>query len=687
MITTRPRYSPTAPSNSNNTRIANTQWVKTVLADYALLIDPTQFITVGGILIHNGGVDRLIEGVDDSNLFYNGNPIVLSGLGAAPTFGGLSFTGTTNPGLRLKSLSTTQITALGAIGNGSILVNSTTDKLLVRLNGVTENIVTTLNGVSPTVPSGGTTGQILSKIDSTDHNTQWVTPTGGGTWGSITGTLSSQTDLQAALNSKTTQFAITDSKGTNRFNVYSGIGDSEGFAQFAFASSNTDESLPQITLDCNAEIGFQLAVGSVSSILCYENQINLNIENAMLSLEDSSITLQSGASILLATTDTSIDLNASGFYLDVLGYGLSINETGYFVSDQEAFRTAISAQESINVINDEGQQTFKAYFASDDRDRLLRLEFISSGESDDFAQIAMSINCEGGFDVQHADAFISVDETELRIGYAERFIEIGSTGWVVSEPEAFRTAISAQETFNVTNAAGNQIFNVLSGGSGDASLFFRSTDSVNGYASIDVACDSEEGFVVTQSDALLQVNGTYVSIGFGPYTLGSNETGYFVSDPAAFRQAISAVETFVASDANGTNSFQVVSDPNSYSYLVFQSAATVLSGESFPTITMSIDCETGFAVAQGSSLLRIGELGVQLSGLQIELDATDYIVNNADGFREAINAQETLVSGTNIKTINGESILGSGNIAVSGGGGGGATINDIAYLALALGGP
>ena len=55
------------------------------------------------------------------------------------------------------------------------------------------------NGVG--VPVGGTAGQVLSKINSTNYNTQWTTPS-GGTWGSITGTLSSQTDLQNALNAK-----------------------------------------------------------------------------------------------------------------------------------------------------------------------------------------------------------------------------------------------------------------------------------------------------------------------------------------------------------------------------------------------------------------------------------------------------------------------------------------------------
>jgi hypothetical protein len=30
------------------------------------------------------------------------------------------------------------------------------------------------------VPAGGTTGQVLAKINATDFNTQWVTPSGGG---------------------------------------------------------------------------------------------------------------------------------------------------------------------------------------------------------------------------------------------------------------------------------------------------------------------------------------------------------------------------------------------------------------------------------------------------------------------------------------------------------------------------
>jgi hypothetical protein len=54
------------------------------------------------------------------------------------------------------------------------------------------------NGVG--VPTGGTTGQVLKKSSNADYATVWGSA--GGTWGTITGTLSAQTDLQSALDGK-----------------------------------------------------------------------------------------------------------------------------------------------------------------------------------------------------------------------------------------------------------------------------------------------------------------------------------------------------------------------------------------------------------------------------------------------------------------------------------------------------
>jgi hypothetical protein len=66
------------------------------------------------------------------------------------------------------------------------------------------------------VPVGGTTGQVLAKNSNTNYDTEWV-DVSGGAWGTITGTLSNQTDLQNALNAKfddptgdTTQYIAGD---------------------------------------------------------------------------------------------------------------------------------------------------------------------------------------------------------------------------------------------------------------------------------------------------------------------------------------------------------------------------------------------------------------------------------------------------------------------------------------------
>ena len=73
------------------------------------------------------------------------------------------------------------------------------------------------------VPAGGTAGQVLSKVDGTNYNTQWTTPANAALWGAITGTLSDQTDLQSTLNAKanlsgatfTGTISATNLSGTN----------------------------------------------------------------------------------------------------------------------------------------------------------------------------------------------------------------------------------------------------------------------------------------------------------------------------------------------------------------------------------------------------------------------------------------------------------------------------------------
>jgi hypothetical protein len=69
------------------------------------------------------------------------------------------------------------------------------------------------------VPAGGTTGQVLKKTSGTDYDVEWANEAGGGgTWGSITGTLSNQTDLQNALDAKQNSLGFTAENVANKDN-------------------------------------------------------------------------------------------------------------------------------------------------------------------------------------------------------------------------------------------------------------------------------------------------------------------------------------------------------------------------------------------------------------------------------------------------------------------------------------
>jgi hypothetical protein len=52
------------------------------------------------------------------------------------------------------------------------------------------------------VPAGGTTGQLLAKASNSDYDDEWVDAPNSAVWGLITGTLSTQTDLQTVLDAK-----------------------------------------------------------------------------------------------------------------------------------------------------------------------------------------------------------------------------------------------------------------------------------------------------------------------------------------------------------------------------------------------------------------------------------------------------------------------------------------------------
>lgn len=83
---------------------------------------------------------------------------------------------------------------------------------------------------------------------------------------------------------------------------------------------------------------------------------------------------------------------------------------------------------------------------------------------------------------------------------------------------------------------------------------------------------------------------------------------------------------------------------------------------------------SGFATINGSGITEGGNLVIQGGGSSYTagdgIDITNDVIS-------VTGRQETLVSGTNIKTINNQSLLGSGNIDIQGGGGGNANIIEL----------
>lgn len=73
-------------------------------------------------------------------------------------------------------------------------------------------------------------------------------------------------------------------------------------------------------------------------------------------------------------------------------------------------------------------------------------------------------------------------------------------------------------------------------------------------------------------------------------------------------------------------------------------------------------------ISFSSSGAWLGSIGVNSSKKPVFYNGTDYTLATTDDIPDISSKQDTLVSGTNIKTVNNTSLLGSGNITIEGGG-------------------
>lgn len=187
---------------------------------------------------------------------------------------------------------------------------------------------------------------------------------------------------------------------------------------------------------------------------------------------------------------------------------------------------------------------------------------------------------------------------------------------------------------------------------------FEMSEIMNGYYTkeeTDVKLEAEQDKLVS-GKTIKTINGESV-LGAGNITIETDLTGY------ATEQWVRQQGYVTDSDVNdyvGNEIGQVEERFNDY-------YTKVEVDEMLTDIEVDVDL-TGYATEQW----------VKQQGYVTDSDVNDYVGNEIGQLEEIINTkQNKLISGTNIKTINGKDILGEGDITIEGGSGDSYTKEEI----------
>jgi len=140
----------------------------------------------------------------------------------------------------------------------------------------------------------------------------------------------------------------------------------------------------------------------------------------------------------------------------------------------------------------------------------------------------------------------------------------------------------------------------------------------------------------------------------------------------ATRSELPNVDNFITKDVNNLTNYYTKTEVDGKVSSVYKYKGSVSTYGDLPSTDLNVGDVYNIATADKSHHIKAGD-NVAWNGsawdvLAGDIDLTDYYdKTEVDGLLS--NKQNTLVSGTNIKTINGMSVLGSGNLDVAGGSG------------------
>ena len=149
------------------------------------------------------------------------------------------------------------------------------------------------------IPPGGTSGQALVKSSNNDYATEWGTAAAAAAWGSITGTLASQTDLAAALDAK--QETLVSGTNIKTLNGSTILGSGDLVISASAAWGGITGTLSDQT-DLNTALGLKANTSSLAAVATSGSASDLGTGTLPIArIADGAVTLAKQADMATAS--------------------------------------------------------------------------------------------------------------------------------------------------------------------------------------------------------------------------------------------------------------------------------------------------------------------------------------------------------------------------------------------------
>ena len=149
------------------------------------------------------------------------------------------------------------------------------------------------------IPPGGTSGQALVKSSNNDYATEWGTAAAAAAWGSITGTLASQTDLAAALSAK--QDTLVSGANIKTLNGSTILGSGDLVISASAAWGGITGTLSDQT-DLNTALGLKANTSSLATVATSGSASDLGTGTLPIArIADGAVTLAKQADMATAS--------------------------------------------------------------------------------------------------------------------------------------------------------------------------------------------------------------------------------------------------------------------------------------------------------------------------------------------------------------------------------------------------